>query len=128
MKCDKRNLQTTLRSSSLILLGLLILPAFAADTSSTGDNTKNVIINLTAKDYAFNVSTITVPAGADVTINFDNMDQGVEHNFAIYETAEAKKSISLGMRLPGLTKSHTTSKLRSRQARISLDAMITLIK
>ncbi len=89
-------------SSSVILLGLLIFTAFAADMMA--DNAKNVTINLTAKDASFNVSTITVPAGSNVTINFDNMDAGVEHNFAIYENAEATKPIFAGKEISGPSK------------------------
>ncbi len=87
----------------VILLSLLILPAFAADTTTT-DNPNNVTINLTAKDIAFNTSTITVPAGANVTINFNNMDSGVEHNFALYETVEAMKPIFAGDDITGPSK------------------------
>ncbi len=98
MKCYKVILQAV--TLSAILLCLLILIAPAMDVTKLTD-TKNATINLTAKNYAFNASTITVPAGANVTINFDNMDQGVEHNFAIYETAEAKKSIFIGDEITG---------------------------
>ncbi len=88
----------------VILSLLLILPVFTADITSASPqsyNTKNVTIDLSAKDLGFNVSTITVPAGANVTINFDNLDQGVEHNFALYETAEATKSVFVGEEITG---------------------------
>ena len=96
-----------LLSVPAILLCLMILPAFAADItsiSSQDNSTKDVTINLTAKNYAFNTSTITVPAGANVTINFDNMDAGEQHNFAVYETAEANKKIFVGDDITGPSK------------------------
>ena len=94
-------------SLPVILLCLPVLPAFAADITgmSPRDNsTKNVIINLTARDYAFNRSTITVPAGANVTINFNNTDLGMEHNFAVYGPAEANKNIFVGDEITGPNK------------------------
>lgn len=51
-------------------------PAPASDNVTT--------IDLVAKNLSFNMSTITVPAGAGVTINFTNKDS-VTHNFAVYE-------------------------------------------
>jgi plastocyanin len=61
-------------------------------------------ISLAAKNIAFNKSTITVPAGANVTINFDNQDDGVPHNFAVYETEAAQKPIFQGKIITGPAK------------------------
>ncbi len=86
------------------LLSLLILPTYSAEmvsANSQSNDIKNVTINLTAKNSAFNTSTITVPAGSNVTISFDNLDTGVEHNFALYETAEATKKIYDGDEIVG---------------------------
>ena len=49
--------------------------------NATGNAT---VVGLSAKDIAFNVSTITVPAGANVTVHFTNEDSGIPHNFAVY--------------------------------------------
>jgi plastocyanin len=38
---------------------------------------------------AFDKSTISVYAGSSVTINFDNKDPGVGHNFALYASPSA---------------------------------------
>ena len=38
---------------------------------------------------AFNMPTITVPAGAHVTINFNNMDSGIAHNFSLFTDSSA---------------------------------------
>jgi plastocyanin len=45
---------------------------------------------------AFNTTTITVPAGAEITVNFDNQDNGIPHNFAIYQDKTAAKQIYKG--------------------------------
>lgn len=49
----------------------------------------SVTINLIAENIAFNLSAISVPAGATVTINFDNRDSGIPHNFAVYNDSSA---------------------------------------
>jgi plastocyanin len=60
-----------------------------------------VTIDLVAKNIAFDKSTITVPAGAQVTINFDNQDSGIPHNFAVYTNASASTSIFVGQIITG---------------------------
>ena len=56
----------------------------------------HITIDLTAHDIAFDKSTITVPAGAEVVVSFDNTDAGVPHNFAVYTDASATQSIFVG--------------------------------
>jgi plastocyanin len=46
---------------------------------------QDVTIDLTAQNMAFDKSTITVPAGASVTVNFNNKDGGIPHNFSVYQ-------------------------------------------
>ena len=53
-------------------------------------------IGLVAKNMAFNTTTITVPAGAEITVNFDNQDNGIPHNFAVYQDKTAAKQIYKG--------------------------------
>jgi plastocyanin len=72
----------------------------AADTSSSPSSDK-VTINLAAKNIAFDMSKITVPAGAMVTINFDNKDEGIPHNFAVYKTQKAADQIFSGQIITG---------------------------
>jgi predicted lipoprotein with Yx(FWY)xxD motif/plastocyanin len=48
-----------------------------------------MVMNLAAKNLAFNLSTITVPAGANVIIYFDNEDAGTPHNFSLYGDSSA---------------------------------------
>ncbi|KUK60344.1 MAG: Blue (Type 1) copper domain protein [Methanoculleus marisnigri] len=58
-------------------------------------------IDLAADNLAFNASTITVPAGAEVTINFDNQDVGILHNFAVYTDSSAAEEIFVGETITG---------------------------
>jgi plastocyanin len=48
-----------------------------------------VTINLSAQGIAFDMQTISVPAGASVTINFNNKDGGIPHNFSLYTDSTA---------------------------------------
>lgn len=62
---------------------------------------QHVMIDLVAQNIAFDKSTITVPAGAEVMVNFDNKDNGVPHNFAVYTDASATKAIFVGQIISG---------------------------
>lgn len=54
-----------------------------------------VIVNISAQNFAFDKSNITVPAGADVTLIFDNKE-AIPHNVAIYTTPAATEVIFRG--------------------------------
>ncbi len=60
-----------------------------------------IVVPLTAQDLKFDKSTITVSAGAQVTINFNNKDSGVPHNFALYIDSSASTSIYKGAIVTG---------------------------
>ncbi len=68
------------------------------------NSSKNVTVGIFASNIAFNTSTITVPAGANVTVNFENKDSGVQHNVAFYETQAADKPIYVGEIISGPAK------------------------
>jgi plastocyanin len=70
-------------------------------TSSGGG--QNAVVYLKAQNMAFNRSTISVPAGATVTIHFTNDDSGVPHNFAAYTTSAATNTIFKGTIITGVT-------------------------
>lgn len=65
---------------------------------------QNVVVDLVAENIAFDKSTITVPAGAHVTVNFINRDSGVPHTFSVYETEDAKRVIFQGQAVTGLAR------------------------
>ncbi|MDK2890186.1 MAG: hypothetical protein PWR21_818 [Methanoculleus sp.] len=59
------------------------------------------MVNITAQDNAFDLDTITVPAGANVTMAFDNRDDGIPHNVAVYTDASAVEEIFVGEIIAG---------------------------
>jgi plastocyanin len=97
-----------------MVLAIIALPVYAAgssmanNTSSTNASMNKTVVNLTAKNIAFNTSTITVPASANVTVNFDNQDSGIPHNFAVYETSAAQSVIFKGEIITGPAKTTYT--------------------
>jgi plastocyanin len=64
--------------------------------SVTGPRPETVTVDLIARGMAFDKSTISVPAGALVILNFDNQDAGIPHNFSVYIDREAKEAIFVG--------------------------------
>ncbi len=60
-----------------------------------------ITINLTAQNLAFSTNTITVPAGSQVTIIFNNNDSGVRHNVAVYTDSNATTLILRGTPITG---------------------------
>lgn len=83
-------------------------PAASATATPTQASGSGVTIDLVAKNVAFNLSTITVPAGAQVTVNFDNQDSGIPHNFSVYTNASASTSIFVGKIVTGPAKTTYT--------------------
>jgi plastocyanin len=65
----------------------------AATTTTPAGNT--ITINLVAQNMAFDQSTLTVKAGAQVTVNFTNKDS-VPHNLAVYTDKSAAQVIFKG--------------------------------
>jgi plastocyanin len=70
-------------------------PPPAPPPAPTPAPTLSVTVNLIAQRMAFDQSTITVPAGASVTMNFDNKDS-IPHNFALYTDSSASTPIFVG--------------------------------
>ena len=97
------------RGNSTILRGgtAAAIPVSPPESSptvpTTGVGRPVVTIDLVAKDMAFNMSEITVPAGAMVVVNFHNREApgssqvtGTAHNFAVYESPDALTPIYSG--------------------------------
>jgi plastocyanin len=72
-----------------------------ASPSPTGPSNGATTIDLVARNLSFNVDTITVPAGAQVTVNFSNQDPGIPHNFAVYTDSTASDVIFRGNIITG---------------------------
>lgn len=77
-------------------------------TMSMQSDPQNATVGLVAKNIAFNTSTITVPAGANVIVNFDNQDANIPHNFAVYTDSSAKTTIFKGQTITGPAKTTYT--------------------
>jgi len=77
----------------------------AGTTSTTAAVTTAgpVTVSLTAQNIKFDKGSISVPAGATVTVNFNNMDSGVPHNFAVYTDSSASTNIFRGQIVTGPT-------------------------
>ncbi len=51
-------------------------------------------LTIVGRDIAFDTDEITVKAGRQVVITFDNQDEGTSHNWALYDSEEAARSRS----------------------------------
>jgi len=74
---------------------------------STG-GTPTVTIELIAAKMAYDLSVITVPAGAAVVVHFHNQEDpgssqvtGIAHNFAVYDSPAAQTKIFSGAIITG---------------------------
>lgn len=67
-----------------------------------------VTVAIAAENFGFSTETITVPAGAEVTIEFENRDDGVPHNVAIYTDSSAAETIFVGEIVTGPTRATYT--------------------
>jgi plastocyanin len=83
------------------------IPATTTTTTSSGGLTTRpanaITINLAAQNMAFDQATLTVPAGAKVTIIFQNKDS-MPHNFALYNNSSASQTIFKGDTISGPNK------------------------
>ncbi len=85
-------------------MAIFIMPLQMANSSYgafRNDVDGNITINLTAKNAAFNISAITVRAGANMTINLDNEDMGISSNFAVFEALGLQRTIFTGKTIIG---------------------------
>jgi len=58
-------------------------------------------MHVAAQGMAFDTSTITVPAGSYVTIRFNNADDGIPHNIAVYDSPAAMTTLFQGTVING---------------------------
>jgi plastocyanin len=76
-------------------------PVTSATTAPTSVG-KTVPVTLIAKNIAFDMSTISVPAGSTVVMTFVNNDTNVPHNFALYTDSKATTKIFAGDLVTGV--------------------------
>jgi plastocyanin len=79
-------------------------PSLTTPTTAAGG--QSITINLIAKSMAFDKSTLSVRAGANVTIVFDNQDAGIPHNVSVYQnmTDGSTKTVFIGDVITGPSK------------------------
>ncbi len=103
-----------------LLVGLLVLSACTAGyttpaplpkpspvtspTATPSPSPTSVTMNIAATGFAFDRTIITVTAGSNVTINFDNKDSGIPHNVAFYNNSTASTTIYKGQIITGPSK------------------------
>ena len=73
----------------------MTMPPMTTSLVSTVSAANQVTISLVASNMVFDQSTLTVLAGAQVTMIFDNKD-GAPHNFALYTDSSAATVIFKG--------------------------------
>jgi plastocyanin len=64
-------------------------PEKAAGGEKPGGGARGATVQLTARGLKFEQTELTFPAGARVTVAFDNEDAGVPHNFVLFQGASA---------------------------------------
>ncbi|HEX5937847.1 MAG TPA: cupredoxin domain-containing protein [Actinomycetota bacterium] len=60
------------------------------------------ILEIVAQGTAFDTNCLVAPAAEPFTITFDNQDQGLPHNVAIYTDSSAADSLFVGETFPGV--------------------------
>ncbi len=70
-------------------------------SATPSPGTAGGVINVTAKNIQFDTNTITVKAGSNVTIQFNNQDTSIPHNIAFYTDSTAAKPIFIGNIITG---------------------------
>lgn len=91
----------TVIAASLIA-GLTIITVVAIDSQGgdvvlRGDPGDPVTeLTVVARDIAFEPDAFAVPAGEDITVTFDNQDDGVPHNITFEDIDDASISIESG--------------------------------
>lgn len=112
-----------MKPNAVLLVALLVVSAGSlaagctqpgGDVTPTATETENVTtaptaetdgpgvtFTIAADNLAFNTSTITAPAGTNVTITFENRDDGIPHNIAVYTNASAVEEIFVGETITG---------------------------
>jgi len=103
----------SIKHALVLILGLMVAVLTACTSTSYSTPTpdtstpqaptpggQTVTVDISALNYRFDKSNITVPAGANVTMVFDNKE-AVPHNVAIYTTPAATEVIFKGEIITG---------------------------
>ena len=104
MRIDLVLLATTALLLAALFAGCSGTPSgdMPAPTAATGGwSGQPVAIALEARDMQFDTDILVAPAGATVTVTFENRDAGVQHNLAVYTDASAATPIFRGQVITG---------------------------
>jgi len=69
------------------------------DSPPAGDT---FFLEIAAENTEYDVSELKAPGGEDITLQFDNDDPGIQHNWSLYEDEAATKEIFEGKILTGV--------------------------
>jgi plastocyanin len=73
-----------------------------APTEPPGSRGGATVLDLTAKNIAYDKKALSAPAGTAFTIHFDNEDSGVAHDVAILEGSTAGRQVFSGDVITGV--------------------------
>jgi len=73
-----------------------VTPTATGNVTPSPTAAAGTTVNISADNLAFDTDTITVPAGAEVTMVFDNQDGGIPHNVAVYDSPLRAEQIFVG--------------------------------
>jgi plastocyanin len=77
----------------------------AAETKAASCKPEGTVLSITAFDQKFNKDCLAAPATQAFTVEFQNLDRGIPHNLAIYESESAEKAFFKGDLVDGPGKS-----------------------
>lgn len=76
--------------------------AAASPTDGADGGGEAVELELAAENTTYAETELTAPAGADITLVFDNDDEGLQHNFALFESEESEDALFSGPIITGV--------------------------
>jgi plastocyanin len=82
--------------AGVVAIGVIALNLQPAQVSEAAGGPNPVAVQLVAKNTAFDKSELQLPAGAKVTMSFDNQDAGIPHNFAMFSDQAATQVVFRG--------------------------------
>jgi len=100
-----------------VAIAAALLAACGGDDEKTGDGAAattpaegspaaggdSFFLEIAAENTEYDVSELgPAPAGEDITLQFDNDDPGIQHNWSLYETEESDEPIFEGEILTGV--------------------------
>jgi plastocyanin len=76
----------------------------ATRSGQGGADSSGTQLSIEAKSNTFDKKQLTAPAHTEVSVEVDNLDAGVLHNFSVYRGRDAREAIHVGQLFPGIAK------------------------